>query len=70
MSDKMRAVNRAKTVANGARIEGHDDRRRAIRALQGSLAHIPFSSDDFARLKMGEIEREERESVRLSPDAE
>lgn len=35
-------------------------RRRALQALQGSLADIPFSSDDFASMKQEEIDREER----------
>ena len=45
-------------------------RRRIIRALQGSLAHVPFSSDDFMRLKQEEIEREERKFARLFLDAQ
>ncbi len=40
----------------------------AVRALQGSLAHFPFSSDDFARLKQEEIEREEQQFARPFPD--
>jgi len=41
---------------------------RSRDALQGSLAHVPFSSDDFARLKQEEIEREEQQFARPFPD--
>lgn len=41
-------------------------RQRALRALQGSLADIPFSSDDFAAMKQEEIDREERTVARHS----
>ena len=38
-----------------------DARQRALRALQGSLADIPFSSDDFAEMKRREIDLEEQD---------
>jgi hypothetical protein len=40
-----------------------DVRQRALRALQGSLADIPFSSDDFAEMKRREIDLEEQGSA-------
>lgn len=45
---------------------GPTARQRALRALQGSLADIPFSSDDFATMKQEEIDREERTVARHS----
>ncbi len=41
-------------------------RLRALRARQGSLADIPVTSDDFARMKREEIEQEERVIARRS----
>lgn len=45
---------------------GFTARQCALRTLQGSLADIPFSSDDFAKMKQEEIVREERTIARHS----
>ena len=59
-------------ASNDGETKNQNERRharlRAIRAIQGSFAHVPFSSDDFARLKQEEIEREEQKFARLFPD--
>lgn len=41
-------------------------RSRALRALQGSLADIPVTSDDFAKMKQEVVEQEERVIARRS----
>ncbi|MCA1667721.1 MAG: hypothetical protein LC793_10095 [Thermomicrobia bacterium] len=52
--------------------EEHDRtaRQYALRALQGSLADIPFSSDDFARMKQEEIAREAWKFGHFFPDGQ
>jgi hypothetical protein len=36
-----------------------EERAARVRAARGSLAHMPFSSEDFMREKQEEIDREE-----------
>lgn len=55
LSDHMRDVALiAQELAN--------DRIARVRAVQGKYAHVPTSSDTFARSKQEEIAREDRRS--------
>jgi hypothetical protein len=67
--DKKQTANPNEEQSDIPLTESRCVRLHAVRALEGSLAHVPFSSDDFARLKQEEIEREERKFARLFPDA-
>jgi hypothetical protein len=72
-SDQMNTRSSAQLSesADSAGVEGRAKHsflahQRALRDLQGSLADIPFSSDDFAKMKQKEVDREERAVARHS----
>ncbi|MDQ2783839.1 MAG: hypothetical protein M3Y58_02420 [Chloroflexota bacterium] len=61
MSDKVQATNLKEGLT--------DSQDARLRVLQGSLADIPCSSDDFAKMKQEAITQEARKFARPFPDA-
>ncbi len=67
MSDEMRATNLNEGQTDTPLTES---RYARVRAVRGKYAHVPTSSDAFARKKQEEIEQEARKSARLFPDVQ
>ncbi len=67
MSDEVQTANLSEGRTDTPLAES---RRALVRVIRGKYAHVPTSSDAFARKKQEEIARDQQEFARLFPDAQ
>lgn len=67
MSDDVQATNLNEGQTDTPLAES---RYARVGAVRGKYAHVPTSSDTFARRKQEEIAREERKFARQSPEGQ